>query len=316
MEWVDDTSANIVYNTEEAASHALKALTDLAESIPEQLSPLQARRAKPVPDHPDAVLHVRQATTADVKAPRAHEYSRFYLMNPEHNPRERKREYDNRDRRGHGGRRPDRRRREEPREVFDVSMYDDDTGADNPPRSLRMGSHSSFSSADHRRRTTRLDDDLLPRKDQGRLRNRSASPLRNIEGDGRYGFSDEQPSRRPARRRSVTPPPRRRNLDSRIRSSTAQMELFPDKTKPSSLHASHSNDKSAIELFPDYASPKRSRELFPHKTAHSNHRRSDALDVDETKSARRKFGFQSCSLSNANIYHRQSCRSNHCRSSA
>jgi len=32
-----------------------------------------------------------------------------------------------------------------------------------------------------------------------------------------------------------------------------------------------------VELFPDHAQ-KRNRELFPHKTAHSNHRRTDALD--------------------------------------
>lgn len=274
VEWIDDTSANIVYTTEEAAAAALKAFTDLAESIPEQLSPLQPRRAKPLSTHPDTNLEVRLAIAGDVKAPRAHERSRFYLMNPEHDPRERRRDYDDRGRRG-PGRRPDRRTREEPSQKFDVSMYDDDAGEE-------AGEVEPRQSRGRDRRPARSNnEDLFADKSQGRLRDRSASPVR--DGDGRFGFDEDQPRRRTARHRSFSPPPRKRDLNQQ---SKASVELFPGKNKSSALSGP---DTSAIESYPTIASPpRRNRELFPNRTPHSNHRRSDALDSEETQIARRK----------------------------
>lgn len=279
VEWIDDTSANLIYETSHAAAEALNALT---ESSPEQLSPLQLRRAKTMSSHPDIELNVRQATIGDVKAPRAHEKSRFYLMNPEYDPRERRNRYDDRSKRG-PGRRDDRRRKEAPRQAFDVNMYDDDAGEQEPGPLDRRDSYDSYQSNESRnRRLVRFnDDDLFANKSQGRLRDRSASPVR--DGDGRFGFDEDQPRRRAARRRSLTPPPRRRDLN------TTQ-ELFPGKGRESGLDTPLTNRNIGVELFPTHNSPpKRNRELFPNRTPTSNHRRSDALDGVETARARREL---------------------------
>lgn len=233
--------------------------------------------------HPETDLRVRQATIGDVKAPRAHERSRFYLMNPEHDPRERRNNYDDRSRRD-PGRRDDRRRREAPKQAaFDVSMYDDDAGEQKSAQVSRRDSYDSYESRESRnRQPVRFNggEDLFANKSQGRLRDRSASPKR--DGDGRFGFDEDQPRRSTARRRSLTPPPRRRDLN-------ATKELFPSKGRESGLDTPVASGK-AVELFPSHNSPpKRNRELFPNRTPTSNHRRSDALDGVETARARREL---------------------------
>ena len=111
VEWIDDTSANLIYESAEAASEALNALSDLPDGAAQHVAPLQMRKARALPSNSEAELYIRQATLADKKAPRAHERSRFYLMNPDHDPRERKADYDNR-RRG-----PRRDNRSEERRV-------------------------------------------------------------------------------------------------------------------------------------------------------------------------------------------------------
>ena len=296
VEWIDDSSANVVYNTEEAAAEALKAFSDLSECIPEQLSPFDSRKAKPLASHPDADLYVRLATAGDVKAPRAHERSRFYLMNPEHDPRERRRDYDDRRGRGGGARRPDRRRREEAVPKFEASMYDDDMGIEEPGElSSRRDSQDGYGARDQARRPPprrENEQDLFAGKTKGRLRDRSASPVR--DGDGRYGFDESQPRRREARRRSFTPPERRLAPAKAIdQPSKAGLELFPEKSRTSGLDTPATNGSSAVVFTsPPASDPKRNRELFPHKTRNSNHRRSDALNAEETAQARRESSNQ------------------------
>ncbi|KAH0350184.1 hypothetical protein KCU81_g2798, partial [Aureobasidium melanogenum] len=271
VEWIDDTSANLIYESEQAAQEALIALSDLQDG---NVAPLQLRRAKALPSNPDTELFVRQATLADKKAPRAHERSRFYLMNPDHDPRERKGDYDNRRR---GPRRDNRQRNDAPK-PFDVNMYDD---AEEESPAL------SYDDEDDRRHDRRRDDrprrprggDLFAGKETGRLRDRSASPVR--DGDGRYGFSQEQPERRTARRRSVSPPPRKRDLIPAARANNGPIELLPTKSTSKTFGL----DAPGTSTSP----PKRNRELFPNKSARSNHRRSDALDADETASIRRSL---------------------------
>ncbi|KAH0268647.1 hypothetical protein KCU83_g636, partial [Aureobasidium melanogenum] len=271
VEWIDDTSANLIYESEQAAQEALIALSDLQDG---NVAPLQLRRAKALPSNPDTELYVRQATLADKKAPRAHERSRFYLMNPDHDPRERKGDYDNRRR---GPRRDNRQRNDAPK-PFDVNMYDD---AEEESPAL------SYDDEDDRRHTRRRDDrprrprggDLFAGKETGRLRDRSASPVR--DGDGRYGFSQEQPERRTARRRSTSPAPRKRDLIPAARASNGPIELLPAKGTSKTFGL----DAPLTSTSP----PKRNRELFPNKSARSNHRRSDALDADETASIRRSL---------------------------
>ncbi|KMU78168.1 hypothetical protein CISG_07007 [Coccidioides immitis RMSCC 3703] len=224
IEWIDDTSANIVYSSTEMG------LCD-------------------------------RAVKTDRKKHRAHEASRFYLMHPEHDPRERGgREFAERRRRG---RRDDstgdynRRRFDEKEhrrrkglaseEKFDESMYDDSLEPDHDET-----------------RGRRKADDLFPDhldKSTGRLRDRSASPSRADVGNGISG---------------PFPPARRdRNGYTRL---NAGKELF------GSANASSDENSGRRELFPNKtAASYLKKELFPNKTSISNHRRSDAFDAaDET----------------------------------
>ncbi|KAK7532327.1 uncharacterized protein J3D65DRAFT_102329 [Phyllosticta citribraziliensis] len=284
IEWIDDTSANIVYEDAETAFAALGALSDPSFADVASLSAFELRKARPFYDKPDVDLAVRQAVVTDVKRARAHEASRFYLMNPDKDPREQRRR--GRSSRGNGDfkkRRYDdnEQRRRKQAETFDVDMYDEDGGSDSRARSrrrTRRRSDSLDSRRDDRRGRgrRRSQGDLFgSKKDDGRLRDRSASPLR--DGDGRYGFAEDQNSMaRKVRRRSYTPPSTATRRDPGVTNS--QKELFPVQ-KPTSV-LSTASPTSPRELFPHKHTPgKRSRELFPNKTAHSNHRRQDAFDA-------------------------------------
>lgn len=257
IEWIDDASANIIYSSADLGLHALAALTQVSEEEDASaLPPLRLRSAKILSSHPDSVLQVRSAVKADRKQPRAHEKSRFYLMHPEHDPRERLRQ-ELADRRRHGDDNGDgdyRRRRFDDRELrrrrdrdhddrFDANMYDD-----------QPGSYSdSERGRGHRRR--RGPRELFPddADSAGRLRNRSASPGRDTLDDAdRVDRSDE--TRRRFRERS--PHLGRRNQGKELFPSSGR-ELFPNKPTSSYLK----------------------KELFPSKA--SNHRRSDAFDASD-----------------------------------
>lgn len=262
VEWIDDTSANIVYSTPEIGLQALSALTQIGEE--EDMSALPAlrlRSAKLLSSHPDSVLQVRTAVKTDRKKPRAHEVSRFYLMHPEHDPRERlrlelaerRREGDDTSngdykRRRFDGRELRRRRDRADDQLISADMYDDNAEA-----------------SDRKRRGRR---ELFPSDEggTGRLRNRSASPGRDTLE------SDRLESERNDRRFRERSPKRNRRNDGK--------ELF------SSSSARAESDSSSRELFPNKPTTSYlKKELFPSKV--SNHRRSDAIDAaDETLSSR------------------------------
>ncbi|WPH01895.1 Hypothetical protein R9X50_00474900 [Acrodontium crateriforme] len=262
VQWIDDTSANLIYDTEQAAEEALLALS--AEEVTDLQ---QLRPAKRLSTHPDVELSVRQAKLSDVKEKGAKDRSRFYLMNPEYDPdnRPRRRQGQRGGRRDRGYQRPRRdsdddrngRRDSHDEKPFDVNLYDDAPAASNP-------------------RPERMDrgDDLFASKQNGRLRNRSASPSR--DGDGRYGFNDDQPHRRTARRRSRTPP--RRGSDNREARDRLRTELFPGKeSKPSALNGKSNGDP----IEPRAAKTPSTmdiKELFPDK-ATSHHKRIDPREV-------------------------------------
>lgn len=279
VQWIDDTSANLIFDTELAASDALNSL-----SAVEVFDPLELRRAKELSTHPDQVLEVRQAVVTDVKAKGAKDRSAFYLFNPDwdpdnpHNVRQ-----DSRKRRwaDDGGRErnkyrrreweDDRLHRRESRDQgnFTEDMYDEGAAgtASAPPESRRTSSSNEYA-----RRRVNLGEDLFASQQTGRLRDRSASPGR--DGDGRYGFSEDQPRRRTARPRSATPPGLRKNRDNRTARGAASKELFPDKAPTSAL---------TTDLFSDRPSTPKSntgpRELFPDKQGTPNHRRQDGRDL-------------------------------------
>lgn len=262
VEWIDDTSANIVYSTPEVGLQALSALTQIGEEEDMFALPaLRLRSAKLLSSHPDSVLQVRTAVKTDRKKPRAHEVSRFYLMHPEHDPREklrlelaeRRREGDDASdgdyrRRRFDGRELRRRRDQDDGQLISADMYDDNAGA---PERRRRGRRELFPSDEG---------------GTGRLRNRSASPGRDTLE------ADRLESERSDRRFRERSPERSRRNEGK--------ELF------SSSSAFAEGDSSSRELFPNKPTTSYlKKELFPSKV--SNHRRSDAIDAaDETLSSR------------------------------
>lgn len=270
VEWIDDTSANIVYNVPAAAMGALESFSVPsfgrdAASMPH----LQLRPAKSFSNRPESKLHVRTAVSTDLKRPRAHEASRFYMMHPEHDPREKARRQGDggsenvvgRRRYGDGERR--RRRLQVQEGSYKASIYDDDpesmVGNDSASRRSSISMRSIESDQGPRIRGARRGDFYRPesRSDPSGFRDRSASPGKS---DGPHLTDDRR------RTRQRTPP---RNRDK---------ELFPAKsfTTETSL--------SSIELFPNKSiAANLKKELFPAKTSSPHHRRSDAFDAaDET----------------------------------
>ncbi|KAF4548054.1 Nuclear cap-binding protein subunit 3-like protein [Elsinoe fawcettii] len=290
LQWIDDSSANIIFYKNEDAAEALGRLSVVQDTAP---PPSQLRPAKTFNARPDLQFQIRQALVSDKKKPGAKDRSAFYLFNPEYDPENRRydKRYDRRDNRrgrGGGGRyedrydRPDARRRKPvEKKTFTEDMYDDAPAGQTADEGelFRRMSVTSLSSGEHNRRRQSYEDidlfDKPKRSDYGRLRDRSRSPVRE-DGDGRYGFSEQPARQRGRRRRSWTPPNERPPREAR----KDRKELFPDRAPPSA-ETPLSNGNRGLELFPNH-SAKRSRELFPHKTQHSNHRRSDALDRAES----------------------------------
>ncbi|KAJ5718909.1 uncharacterized protein N7483_009991 [Penicillium malachiteum] len=261
VEWIDDTSANIIYSSSDVGLQALTALTQVGEEEDvSALPPLRLRSGKLLASHPDSVLLVRSAVKSDRKQARAYEKSRFYLMHPEHDPREQLRqELSDRRRHGDSGDGDYKRRRFDDRELrrrrdrdgddlFSANMYDDQPDSYSDPERDRSGRRGG------------APRELFPDdgRGSGRLRNRSASPGRDTLEEATR--ADQTDSRRRFRERS----PRLGRGDNKGK------ELFP------------SGDAGARELFPNKpASSYIPKELFPAKA--SGHRRSDAFDAaDET----------------------------------
>lgn len=264
IEWVNDLAANLVFRTDAAAAAALKAF-----SVTPVEDPLESRRAKDLVTNPEAELYVRQALVTDVKVQGAAKQSRFYLTNPEYDPENKSRSSGRGGGRGrgrgrggyrHGGGaqddRIDRSRRSSTIEKnFSVDMYDDikDSAPTGPRGGRRSSNYSSYSGEDlfagrQGGRNTQRPSELVGNRRDGRLRDRSASPIRDgREGDGRYGFSDDQPHRQTARRRT---PLRDRSIpDNKSASKAIRADLFANR-KPTSALQNGDGTNGPIELFP------------------------------------------------------------------
>lgn len=186
IEWIDDTSANLVFASETAAATALAGLTSVQVDDVNQLplgELLPAKTYSAKPDEVSAGLTVRFALASDKKQSGAAQRSRFYLLHPEYDPEERRRNQQH-NRRRDGGRsnrshrsyrddRQDDRENDIRNNSFDVSLYDDD----GPSRAgLRSGSvdsrarrrtprswsRSRSRSRSHTRRSNNRDKELFP----------------------------------------------------------------------------------------------------------------------------------------------------------
>lgn len=293
VEWINDISANLVFEEEKTAMTALQHLT-LPPNDNDFLPLSRLRAAKTLSTHPGSSLYVRIGATTDQKRPRAYEASRFYMMHPEHDPREQRRRggsfQGNGDyrRKGYSGDEHRRRRRRDKEDGFDESIYDDGDP------SSRRGSISS--SANER---------SIEGKRNARLRGDSYRPARD-ERNGARSSRDRSAS--PNRRNHPTPPPIYRSRDphpfpyenkgkelfpSTSRSDRNDKDLFSSKMIIADVSKGLNSTKSALprEAAPsgkDLSSNRTraaevKKELFPHKVNPSKHSRSDAFDAaDET----------------------------------
>lgn len=292
VEWIDDTSANLVFGGEEAAMAALQHLTLLSNDN-SFLPNSQLRAAKNLSTHPGSSLYVRLAAITDQKRPRAYEASRFYMMHPEHDPREQCRRGSSR---GNGGYRRreysdnehQRRQRRDKEEGFDASMYDD--GA----LSSRHGSTSSVAErgTEGKRKARLHGDSYQPARSERNgvrtSRDRSASPkARNRHTPPpSYRSRDPHPFPQENKGKELFPSTSRSDRDA-DRNGT---DLFSSKMLAGEVSKGLYSTKSALappngkDLFSNKSrAVEVKKELFPHKVIPIKHSRSDAFDAaDET----------------------------------
>lgn len=276
IDWIDDTSANLVYTTPAAAIEALNCFSSQPldrNAASTQL--LHLRSAKVMSNHPETRLLVRMALSTDVKKAKAYEASRFYMMHPEHDPREKIRRSKDGDgrhdyRKRHYNGIGDRERRIDARERnHDANVYDDDDSrgmkggrfATSRRSSISMRSNDSSAVDIHsdrgsHYRAAHRGDFYRPgsRWERKSSRNRSASP----------GLGDV--SLPTSRKRQRTP------------SANQGKELLPVRSDTKKVIS------STKELFPNKsAAADLKKELFPTRIGSVQHRRSDAFDAaDET----------------------------------
>lgn len=211
IEWINDESANFVYPSPELALAALASFS-ADTGLGSSMQPLQPRPTKPTTVCPNHSFQVRIAVLTDRKQARAHEASRFYLLHPEHDPREKMRKEFGTGRRPrrprgadgeangdyHRNRYDDEEHNRRLRNAngdstaldFSASMYDDDTAvSDSGPQRLTNNNR--------RRKRDLFEDDHSDRNGRGR----SASPLNTseIELDA---LSDDDANYRNKRRRN------------------------------------------------------------------------------------------------------------------
>ncbi|KAJ4319998.1 hypothetical protein N0V84_006076 [Fusarium piperis] len=188
VEWIDDSSANLVFPSEPTARDAIVALSSVPVADVTALAIGESLPAKPLDGRPEISLQVRFAVASDRKQAGAALRSRYYLLHPEHDPEERRRRnQDNRsryrdrdgDHHGNGGGRR-RRNSDDQVETYEASMYDD------APRPERRRRDSDLIAERPRSyaRENRGKELFAGRRSQ---RDRSASPARDGDGDDLMG---------------------------------------------------------------------------------------------------------------------------------
>ncbi|KAJ3499156.1 hypothetical protein NLG97_g564 [Lecanicillium saksenae] len=217
VEWVDDTSANLVFGSDSTARDAIVALSSIEIADATALPIGETLPAKSVEGKPEVTLHIRFALVSDRKQAGAALRSRYYLLHPEHDPEERRRRnQDSRSRyreRDGGYRRGGGRRRHDSDgevETFEASMYDDA-----PRQSTRRRSRSG----DRRDSYSRENRGKELFADRASRRDRSASPIRDSDGDAAMDSV-----RSSSRNRDSA-----RTVKQRLRTENSSKELFPSK---------------------------------------------------------------------------------------
>ncbi|KAK8101173.1 hypothetical protein PG999_011547 [Apiospora kogelbergensis] len=260
IEWIDDSSANLIFPSEAIAQGALVALAAVEIGDVTQLPLLELLPAKGFSKRTEVVLQIRLAVSSDKKQVGAAQRSRFYLLNPEYDPETRKR-YRDRDSEGYGRRL--RRRRsydDEQKEQYSANMYDDDTDAPSArsatPQTLHRRSRTPNDDANERhRRSTYRDSnrskELFPEGTGGRggsRRDRSASPMRDRDDDlDMHARSADEAARKNRRGAQA--------IKERLSRGDKSKELFPDKTLFSESNRLEDADATSSYLSSRFALP-------------------------------------------------------------
>jgi Nuclear cap-binding protein subunit 3 len=305
VQWIDDTSANIIYHSKEDALEALLSFTTVPTTVADIYNaPLELRLAKQLASRPTASLQVRVAKVSDRKQKNAKDSSRYYLLHPEHDPAERgdykRRKYDDREHRRRRGGDDDGGAGNE----FAASMYDDvpATDGDATPPARGRDLFSRMSGPD-RRRTGRR---------------RSASPGRSINSEEiDVDISDEDGDVRARRRprrdnyRERDPPPYSRRDPAPFPRENAGKELFGSSSNDTSRSRGGGLVSDKIELKPSPAITS-SRKVDQNSSAanrlradlqaaqtspgRGSHRRSHAMDAKNAEDLTERFGRKSLSI--------------------
>ncbi|KAK2612914.1 hypothetical protein QQS21_001025 [Conoideocrella luteorostrata] len=220
VEWINDSSANLVFSNENAAREAIASLSAMEITDVTALGLGESLPAKIFQGKPDINLQVRLAMKSDRKQAGAALRSRYYLLHPEHDPEERRRGHQEnrsryRDREGDYGGKVGRYRRgaDDEVETFEASMYDD------APR-YRHERHSSRPD-----RGTRLHAENNAGKEllayRAYRRDRSASPQRVSGSDNHADVLDRSSRQNRAQARAI---------QDRMTADNSSKELFPTKS--------------------------------------------------------------------------------------
>lgn len=287
LRWVNDSSVNLEFYSAEDAAAALVLLTHPDVMNANELPAQDSRIAKAFSKQPDATLRIRETNSGDQKPRGAARNSNYYQRNPDI-AGNRQREKDTRRRppkkdfldygeEDSGSR--DRRRRNSGDESMEDGGFDrrrnrrNDRDNREPRRNDRSGrlrddrdsgrlrddvdSYRPGSRRYNWRESGSLQHILTfhsPRESRtGRLRGRSASPGSGEEGDGRYGFAEDNS-----------------NLRTRYRSRSRSRNNTRRRREPS-------GERWAHDLYGQH-SARGQKESYVDSSPMGNHRRSDAMD--------------------------------------
>ena len=317
IQWIDDTSANIVYSLAAIARQALISFSQAFVTADDvSNSPFELRLAKNLSTRPASTLYVRLAKMGDRKKKGAKDASRYYLLNPDQDPRERMRkEFEANGRLRNGRDHGDyQRRRYDDREHRRRRDNDAANGGDtNGDFSANMYDDAP-ATAEGAETSAARGRDLFARTNGRRHRNRSASPGRSVTNSDSLHASDgddDIQSRRRAhnsRFRDRSPPPRYARRDPHpFPVDNASKELFPtpdDKSKKVTTEGTLHSDK--IELLPSSStttsrndannvSARRLKADLLSSPRSQNHRRSNAMDAANDEDLAERFGRKSLS---------------------
>ena len=306
VQWIDDTSANIVYKTKESAREGiLRLVSQPATTEDISNAPFDLRQAKTLPSRPASMLMVRVAQAGDRKRKNARDASRYYLLHPEEDPTERmRREFAN----GHGDyrrrrfdAREHRRRRDNDHNGentdFTASMYDDAPSTE-PERSGR-------------------GRDLFSRV----TRRRSASPGAGTRNSDEIDISDSEDDGRQRRRRNgyrdrtERPPPYSRNDPAPFPRVNVGKELFSDDSKrESGLRSDRMELQPSANIQPRAASAAANSQANAaiarklradimssvQTSPRAQHRRSHAMDAKNAEDLSERFARKTISIDSTN----------------